>query len=166
MSFRKEGYENMTKTKTRTMTITDMARVCGVAVSSISALVSKWELKPVKTGQHNAKYYSVEDTVRILDYYQSKTNTDTKTSTRPTQSDMLESMQRLVDQQTAEIEILRHQLDVKDKQIEVLQQLVDQAQKLDLTTHAQSDTKLLETKTKTEQSPSDDNHGFFYKLFH
>lgn len=156
----------MTKTKTKTMTITDMARACGVAVSSISALVSKWELKPVKTGQHNAKYYSVEDTVRILDYYQSKTNTDTKTPTRPTQSDMLESMQRLVDQQTAEIEVLRHQLDVKDKQIEVLQQLVDQAQKLDLTTHAQSDTKLLETKTKTEQSPSDDNHGFFYKLFH
>lgn len=155
----------MVKTKTKSMTITEMARSCDVAVSSVSALVTKWKLKPSKTGQYNSKYYSVEDTQRVLDYYQSKSNTDTKTSTRPTQADMLESLQRLVDQQTSEIEVLRHQLDVKDRQIEILQQLVDQAQKLDLTTHKQSDTKLLETKTKTEQSPAD-NHSFLYKLFH
>lgn len=155
----------MVKTKTKSMTITEMARSCDVAVSSVSALVTKWKLKPSKTGQYNSKYYSVEDTQRVLDYYQSKSNTDTKTSTRPTQADMLESLQRLVDQQTSEIEVLRHQLDVKDRQIEILQQLVDQAQKLDLTTHRQSDTKLLETKTKTEQSPTD-NHSFLYKLFH
>lgn len=155
----------MVKTKTKSMTITEMARSCDVAVSSVSALVTKWKLKPSKTGQYNSKYYSVEDTQRVLDYYQSKSNTDTKMSTRPTQADMLESLQRLVDQQTSEIEVLRHQLDVKDRQIEILQQLVDQAQKLDLTTHKQSDTKLLETKTKTEQSPAD-NHSFLYKLFH
>lgn len=157
----------MVKTKTKSMTISQMAKVSGVAVSSVSALVTKWNLKPTKTGNHNSKYYSVEDTARILDYYQSKMNTDTKTSTRPTQMDMVKNLQRLVDQQQGEIEVLRHQLDVKDKQIEVLQQLVDQAQKLDLTTHAQSDTKLLETKTKTEQSLNNtDNHGFLYKLFH
>lgn len=156
----------MVKTKTKSMTISQMAKSSGVAVSSVSALVTKWHLTPTKTGNHNSKYYSEKDTERVLDYYQSKMNTDTKTSTRPTQMDMVKNLQRLVDQQQGEIEVLRHQLDVKDKQIEVLQQLVDQAQKLDLTTHAQSNTKLLETKTKTEQSPSDDNHGFFYKLFH
>lgn len=156
----------MTKTKTKSMTISQMAKASGVAVSSVSALVTKWNLKPTKTGNYNAKYYSVEDTARVLDYYQSKAKTDTKTTTRPTQMDMVKSLQRLVDQQQGEIEVLRHQLDVKDRQIEVLQQLVDQAQRLDLTTHAQSDRKLLETKTKTEQSPSDDNHSFLYKLFH
>lgn len=156
----------MVKTKTKSMTISQMAKTSGVAVSSVSALVTKWGLKPSKTGQYNSKYYSAEDTERVLDYYQSKSKTDTKTSTRPTQMDMVKNLQRLVDQQQGEIEVLRHQLDVKDRQIEILQQLVNQAQQLDLTTHKQSDTKLLETKTKTEQSPSDDNHGFFYKLFH
>lgn len=157
----------MTKTKTKSMTITEMASVSDVAVASVSALVSKLGLKPTKTGKYNAKYYSPEDTERVLEHYRSKSKTNAKTSSRPTQMDMLESLQRLVDQQQGEIEVLRHQLDVKDKQIEVLQQLVDQAQKLDLTTHAQSNTKLLETKTKTEQSPNDtDNHSFLYKLFH
>lgn len=156
----------MTKTKTKSMTITEMASVSDVAVASVSALVSKLGLKPTKTGKYNAKYYSPEDTERVLEHYRSKSKTNAKTSSRPTQLDLLDSLRELVKQQTSEIEVLRHQLDVKDRQIEILQRLVDQAQKLDLTTHKQSEpNRLLETKTETKRATTD-SHGLLYKLFH
>ncbi len=70
----------MTKTKAKTMTITELSRVTGVSGASITALAKKWKLKPTKTGEYNRKYYSAKDCQRIIDYYQSKAKTGTKTT--------------------------------------------------------------------------------------
>lgn len=104
----------MTKTKTETMTISEMASVLDVSGASITALVEKWNLKPTKTGQYNRKYYSPKDCQRIIDYYSSKAKTGTKTTKTATKDDLIEA--------------LREQVKAKDKQIDQLNEQLKMAQ--------------------------------------
>ena len=104
----------MAKTKTKSMTITEISRVTGVSGASITALVEKWQLKPTKTGQYNRKYYSPKDCQRIIDYYSSKAKTGTKTTKTATKDDLIEA--------------LRAQLKAKDKQIDQLNEQLKMAQ--------------------------------------
>lgn len=104
----------MTKTKTKSMTITEISRVTGVSGASITALVEKWNLKPTKTGQYNRKYYSPKDSQRLIGYYQSKAKTSPKTSRQTTKDDLIEA--------------LREQVKAKDKQIDLLNEQLKMAQ--------------------------------------
>lgn len=104
----------MAKTKTKSMTITEISRITGVSGASITALVEKWNLKPTKTGQYNRKYYSPKDCQRIIDYYSSKAKTGTKTSRQTTKDDLIQA--------------LRDQLKAKDKQIDQLNEQLKMAQ--------------------------------------
>ena len=62
----------MSKSKSKTYTISMMARECGVSVASISKYVKRNKLKPVEAGQNNAKLFSDVDFQHIKSYYQSK----------------------------------------------------------------------------------------------
>lgn len=104
----------MAKTKTKSMTITEISRITGVSGASITALVEKWQLKPTKTGQYNRKYYSPKDCQRIIDYYSSKAKTSPKTSRQTTKYDLIQA--------------LRDQLKAKDKQIDQLNEQLKMAQ--------------------------------------
>ncbi len=44
--------------KSKTYTTSELARHFNISVVSASRFIVKNKLKPVKTGQHNAKYYS------------------------------------------------------------------------------------------------------------
>ena len=112
----------MDKTKTKTMTITELSRVTGVSGASITVLVKKWKLKPTKTGAYNRKYYGAKDCQRIIDYYQSKAKTGAKTVTKN------EIIQTLKDQ----IEDQRHQIDQLNEHLKMAQINLSQSQQLQL----------------------------------
>ena len=48
----------MAKSKTKTYTTSDLAREFNISVVSASRFILKRQFKPVRTGNHNAKYYS------------------------------------------------------------------------------------------------------------
>lgn len=111
----------MAKTKTKSMTISEMASVLGVSGASITALVNKWQLKPTKTGQYNRKYYSSKDTERILNHYHNRAKTKTKSTKPVSKDDIIAALRDQVKQQ-------QHQLDVKDDQISELNEQLKMAQ--------------------------------------
>ena len=111
----------MTKTKTKSMTISEMASVLDVSGASITALVNKWQLKPTKTGQYNRKYYSAKDTERILNHYRNKAKTKTKGTKPVSKDEIIAALRDQVKQQ-------QHQLDVKDDQISELNEQLKMAQ--------------------------------------
>ena len=111
----------MTKTKTKSMTISEMASVLGVSGASITALANKWQLKPTKTGQYNRKYYSAKDTERILNHYRVKAKTKTKSAKPVSKDEIIAALRDQVKQQ-------QHQLDVKDDQISELNEQLKMAQ--------------------------------------
>lgn len=107
--------------KTKTMTVTEIARAAGVSGASITALANKWKLKPTKTGQYNRKYYSAKDTERILNHYRDKAKTKTKSTKPVSKDDIIAALRDQVKQQ-------QHQLDVKDDQISELNEQLKMAQ--------------------------------------
>ena len=111
----------MTKTKTKSMTISEMASVLDVSGASITALVKNWKLKPTKTGQYNRKYYSAKDTERILNHYRVKAKTKTKSAKPVSKDEIIAALRDQVKQQ-------QHQLDVKDDQISELNEQLKMAQ--------------------------------------
>ena len=111
----------MAKTKTKSMTITEISRVTGVSGASITDLVNKWQLKPTKTGQYNRKYYSPKDTERILNYYRVKAKTRTKSTKTASKDEIIAALRDQIKQQ-------QHQLDVKDTQISELNEQLKMAQ--------------------------------------
>ena len=115
----------MTKAKTKTMTISEMASVLDVSGASITALVNKWQLKPTKTGEYNRKYYGAKDCQRIIDYYQSKAKTGTKTSRQTTKDDLIQALREQVKDQ-------RHQIDQLNEQLKMAQINLSQSQQLQL----------------------------------
>lgn len=90
-----------------------MARECGVSVASISKYVKRNGLKPVETGQNNAKLFSEADFQRIKSYYKTKRENEEAASQSPhvTNADLINHLQDTIDG-------LREQLSEKDKQIE------------------------------------------------
>lgn len=142
----------MTKTKTKTMTITELSRITGVSGASITALVKKWKLKPTKTGEYNRKYYSAKDCQYIIDYYQSKAKTTTKLNTK---DEIIKTLKGQVEQQ-------QHQLDIKDEQIAQLQEQLKMAQiNLNLNQAQQSLKGTLELANKKQKKLEESVDGFF-----
>lgn len=160
----------MAKTKTNTYTVSELARIADVTPASMSAYIQKLELKPTKTGKYNRKYFNQADYDKIMKHYHKKPKTETKT-TNSTKDDVINTQQRLIDEQARTINLLREQLAVKDKQIETANRLADQAQKLDLTTHQQQqkelpkDVSVTNDESKTE-TKINEHHGLWWKLTH
>ena len=139
----------MAKSKTKTYTTSDLAREFSISVVSASRFIQKHHFKPVKTGNHNAKYYSNSVYQEMKKYYQFKPNSEVKQHKNATKDDIINQLTK--------------QLTIKDEQIATANKLADQAQQLDLTTHQQQ--KSLPAKLPKEET---DNigHSFFWKIFH
>lgn len=157
--------KNQVKTKTKTYTTSELASVFDVSVGSISALIKKWNLKPVKTGNNNSKYYDMAVFDRLERHYdKSKQKRDKTSNNRDLKTDLAVAQsenQLLRDQLDAAkstIEILRNELTIKNSQIDKLQDLTNQAQQLDLATHTQHQ-ELLEQKPT--QPTKQHKHGIF-----
>lgn len=101
----------MGESKSKTYTITDIAKASDVTVASVSKYVKREKLKPVKTGQNNAKFFSHKDFEDIVAYYKSKRQ-DGKANHVQTTKD------EVIAKQSETIELLKQQLAEKDKQIE------------------------------------------------
>lgn len=160
----------MAKTKTNTYTVSELARIADVTPASMSAYIQKLGLKPTKTGKYNRKYFNQADYDKIMEHYHKKPKTEAKT-TKTTKDDVINTQQRLIDEQARTIDLLREQLAVKDKQIETANRLADQAQKLDLTTHQQQQKELPKNVSNSEdekqtETKTSEHHGFFWKLTH
>lgn len=90
-----------------------MARACGVSVASISKYVKRNGLKPIETGQNNAKLFSDNDFQHIKSYYQTKRKTEETVgqSSHITNADLINYLEETIGD-------LRKQLSEKDKQID------------------------------------------------
>lgn len=62
----------MAKTNTETYSTTELAKICSVSVASISSYIKKHNLKPIKTGDFNAKYYNNEVLQQLKKHYSHK----------------------------------------------------------------------------------------------
>ncbi|MGX5166283.1 DUF536 domain-containing protein [Limosilactobacillus reuteri] len=153
----------MAKSKTKTYTTSDLAREFSISVVSASRFIQKHQFKPVKTGNHNAKYYSNSVYQEMKKYYQFKPNSEVKQHKNATKDDIINQLTARVNEQAEIIKLLKKQLTIKDEQIATANKLADQAQQLDLTTHQQQ--KSLPAKLPKEET---DNigHSFFWKIFH
>ena len=158
--------KNQVKTKTKTYTTSELASVFDVSVGSISALIKKWNLKPVKTGNNNSKYYDMAVFERLEQHYdKSKQKRDKTSNNRDLKTDLAvaQSENQLLRDQLesakSTIEILRNELKIKNSQIDKLQDLTNQAQQLDLATHTQHQ-ELLEQKSQPTDEPKH-KHGIF-----
>lgn len=101
----------MGESKSKTYTITDIAKASDVTVASVSKYVKREKLKPVKTGQNNAKFFSHKDFEDIVAYYKSKRQDGKANHVQTTKDDVIAK-------QLETIELLKQQLAEKDKQIE------------------------------------------------
>ena len=101
----------MGESKSKTYTITDIAKASDVTVASVSKYVKREKLKPVKTGQNNAKFFSHKDFEDIVAYYKSKRQDGKANHVQTTKDDVIAK-------QSETIELLKQQLAEKDKQIE------------------------------------------------
>lgn len=70
----------MTKTKTNTYTVSELAKKAGVTPASMSAYILKLGLKPTKTGKYNRKYFNQNDYDKIMAHYRNKPKAETKSS--------------------------------------------------------------------------------------
>ncbi len=150
----------MVKVKTKNYTTSELARNLGVSVPAVSKLLLKLELKPVKTGKHNRKYYDEAVYKELKEHYENSRN-KVKSEVKSTTKDKLieEQKERIADLQT-QIQFLQKQIEVKDQQIKLASQLADQAQKLDLTTHKQQIEAPDKIKTEEKSKKS-----LFSKIF-
>lgn len=154
----------MSKSKSKTYTTSELARHFNISVVSASRFIVKHKLKPVKTGQHNAKYYSDAVFHQMEEYYQNKPKTQEKQTYPATKDTIIEQLKAQIHEQAATIELLKQQLTVKDEQIATANRLADQAQQLDLSTHKQQKLLSYNPKNKTEEHK--EKESFFWKLFH
>lgn len=164
----------MAKAKAKTYTITDIARICGVAVSSVSDYIRKHDLKPTEIGDHNAKLFTYQDFKQIKDYYENKARNQAKT-TRTDYKD------ELIRQLKSENEMLRQQLAIKDKQIAESHKLItqvnqlssqtnkiaSQAQQLDLikNNHQITSHSTTHDNTNEDKNQPPKHQSFFHRLF-
>lgn len=152
----------MAKSKSKTYTTSELAKHFNISVVSASRFIVKHNFQPVKTGNHNAKYYSNAVYQQMKKYYQNKPKSRVKQSRPVTKDDIIEQLQARIKEQTTTIELLKQQLIIKDEQIATANKLADQAQQLDLTTHKQQRSlpqPLDSPKANTE-------HGWFWRLTH
>ena len=151
----------MDKSKTKTYTTSDLAREFNISVVSASRFILKRQFKPVRTGNHNAKYYSSDVYQEMKKHYQFKPNTGVKQHKNATKDDIINQLTARVNEQAEIIKLLKKQLTIKDEQIATANRIADQAQKLDLTTHKQQ--KLLPT---ADDAKDTSKHGWLYRITH
>ena len=116
-------FGNHGESESKNIHYNDIARLCGVAVSSVSDYIRKHDLKPTEIGDHNAKLFTYQDFKQIKDYYENKARNQAKT-TRTDYKD------ELIRQLKSENEMLRQQLAIKDKQIAESHKLITQVNQL------------------------------------
>ena len=85
----------MSKSKSKTYTTSELARHFNISVVSASRFIVKHKLKPVKTGQHNAKYYSDAVFQQMEEYYQDKPKTQEKQTYPATKDTIIEQLKGL-----------------------------------------------------------------------
>lgn len=160
----------MTQTQTKTYSITEMARACGVSVSSMRSQLLKRGLKPAQTGENNSKLYDAAVLDTMKKYYRSKSKRGSNRPPQTTRSELIESKNTQIEQLQAEIELLKSQLDVKDEQIKAMTevakanaQLTAQAHTLDASHRLEDSTTASQNESKTV---SEEPHGFFWRIFH
>lgn len=152
----------MGQSKRKTYTVSQMARLCGVTAASVSKYVKRHSLKPIETGKNNSKYFDEAVLSEIRSYYKDKSEKQTSSDNyRPaTKDDIISELRVRIDELTATNELLRHELDVKNKQIDSAIRLADQAQKLDLTTHQQKSLPEKAVKSTVEE-PNEKKKSFW-----
>lgn len=158
--------KNQVKAKTKTYTTSELASICGVTVGSISVFIKKKDLKPVKTGQNNAKYYDTSVLKQLrLHYAKSKQKRDKTTNTQDLRTQLAvsnaenELLRNELETAKSTIKLLQNELTIKNSQIDKLQNLTNQAQQLDLATHTQHQELLEQTQSTDE--PTKHKHGLF-----
>lgn len=114
--------------KSKTYTTSELARCFNISVVSASRFTVKRKLKPVKTGQHNAKYYDDKAFQQMKEYYQDKPKTQEKQTYSATKNAIIDQLKAQIQKQAATIELLKQQLTIKDEQIATANKLADQAQ--------------------------------------
>lgn len=149
----------MGQSKRKTYTVSQMARLCGVTVASVSKYVKRHSLKPIETGKNNSKYFDEAVLSEIRSYYKDKSEKQTS-SDKATKDDIISELRSRIDELTATNELLRQELDVKNKQIDSAIRLADQAQQLDLTTHQQKNLPEKAVKSTAEE-PSEKKKSFW-----
>lgn len=152
----------MAKRKSKTYTTSELADKFNISVVSASRFIVKHNFTPVKTGNHNAKYYSEAVYQQMKKHYQNKPKTTIKQSHTVTKDDIIEQLKNRINEQSATIELLKEQLTVKDKQIATANRIADQAQQLDLTTHKQ---QKIPEQISNEHTASN-KHGFWWRVTH
>lgn len=152
----------MGQSKRKTYTVSQMASLCGVTVASVSKYVKRHSLKPIETGKNNSKYFDEAVLSEIRSYYKDKSEKQTSSDNyRPaTKDDIISELRSRIDELTATNELLRHELDVKNKQIDSAIRLADQAQQLDLTTHQQKSLPEKVVKSTVEE-PNEKKKSFW-----
>ena len=160
----------MAQTQTKTYSITEMARICGVSVSSMRTQLLKRGFKPAETGENNSKLYSDKAFKTIRDYYRSKSKNGSNRQPQTTRSELIESKNAQVEQLQREVELLTAQLHTKDKQIDAMTALAESNAQLTAQAHTLDASHRLEDSTTASQNESktvsEEPHGFFWRIFH
>jgi DNA-binding transcriptional MerR regulator len=175
----------VSKSKSKTYTISMMARDCGVSVASISKYVKRNGLKPVETGQNNAKLFSDADFQRIKSYYQSKRENEESVSQSPhvTNADLINHLEDTIDDLRKQLSEKDKQIDRQNTQIDALTQavgnvsdltkkvtsLTENAQQLQLAEKIDINESKPVKPVNTGQDSEDDEqkqHGAVWKWFH
>lgn len=156
--------------KNKQYTVTQMADIAGVSKASISRWLKAHDVSP-ETIQGKRKYFSA---TYLEQYVKEHKERNSKDRDLPTPTDMLMAQ---VAQLKSENDFLRKQiekkdkqLEVKDEQIRVSNQLVDQAQRLNLLDKPQNDAETSNEKSTLSKqidnsSEKDQHSSWFDKLF-
>ena len=156
----------MTQTQTKTYSITEMARACGVSVSSMRSQLLKRGLKPAQTGENNSKLYdsAVLDTMKK--YYRSKSKRGSNRQPQTTRSELIASKDAQIEQLKSEVELLKSQLNVKDEQIKSMTEVAKANAQLTAQAHTLDASHRLEDSTTKDTKSPQDTHGRFWHWFH
>ena len=152
------GEKDMGQSKRKDYTISEIARISGVTVASVSKYVKRNGLKPARLGKNNSKYFDSSVLDEIKSYYQRKNEKQQEASYeyRPaTKDDVIDELRARIRDLTATNELLRGELKVKNEQIADAIRLANQAQQLDLTTHNQKVLPEPEVKTTEVKDASE-----------
>lgn len=147
----------MGQSKSKVYTISDISKICGVSVASISKYVKRNQLKPVTVGKNNSKYFSDTVLKEIKSYYQQKAEKrQFENEHKPvTKDDVINQLKARIEELQSTNQLLRDELSVKNQQIQSAIQIANQAQQLDLTTHQQKALPNDTVKTVDDEPKSD-----------
>ena len=126
-------------------TISSIAKDLNISRARVYQIIDMLDDNEKPSKDSNDRYVIDDSVVNAIRKYYANSNTKAKQEkTSPIDDKVLD--------------IMRHQLDEKDRQIEKLTQLLDQQQQLNLSTNRQNE-KLLDTNTPSqEDSPLQNDH--------